>query len=253
MIYVALDDTDMPETRGTGFVARQIAERLADCCEVLGVSRHQLLRDDPRVPCTRQNSAKVVHVTSTRLSLAELADRAAAVIMEDFIEGSDPGLCVVSRCTPELMAYGQRVKREVVTQDDARRAVEGTDAILRGLGGTNGGVIGAAAAAGLAAGGSDGRFVEVGRIRDLSGPVEIAQVLEAGASAVRTVDGQLVTSGRIEYGESLRPELIDHRPVVLVTAEAAGYWQVHRREAGDGHHGGRHGERRGHKTPHHRR
>ena len=51
LVYIGIDDTDNLETRGTGFRARQLIERLQDAGLVSGiaVTRHQLLVDD-RVP-----------------------------------------------------------------------------------------------------------------------------------------------------------------------------------------------------------
>ena len=59
MIFIGLDDTDTLESRGTGHLARQIAAALAADYAVLGVVRHQLLRD-PRVPCTKNNSSAAI-------------------------------------------------------------------------------------------------------------------------------------------------------------------------------------------------
>ena len=61
MIYIALDDTDMLDTRGTGHLAREIAAQLAETYPLIGVTRHQL-SSDPRVPCTHKNSSAVIHL-----------------------------------------------------------------------------------------------------------------------------------------------------------------------------------------------
>ena len=58
-IFIGLDDTDNKESRGTGHLARVIAENLAEQYEVVGVTRHQLLFD-PRVPYTAKNSCAAV-------------------------------------------------------------------------------------------------------------------------------------------------------------------------------------------------
>ena len=229
MIYIGLDDTDMPETRGTGHLARSLAKRLESECRVRGVSRHQLL-DDPRIPKTKNNSANVVHVAATELSLGRLAEIAQQEMEDNFIPGSDPGLCVVSRVSPSLDAFGRKAKTTIVSQVEAHESIGESNAILRGLGGTCGGVIGAAAGTALAASGTDGRFVLYGTIRELAGTVSIADVLSAGVSAVRTSDGETLTEGRIACAEKVRPEIIDGQAVVLVTPGAGGVWQAVRRD-----------------------
>ena len=65
MVYIGIDDTDNPDTRGTGFRARQLVDRLhdRDMARTVGVTRHQLLVDD-RIPYTSHNSSACLAVTS---------------------------------------------------------------------------------------------------------------------------------------------------------------------------------------------
>jgi len=80
MVFIGLDDTDALESRGTGYLARQIAAALATDYPVLGVTRHQLLRD-PRVPCTRNNSSAAIALgTNGRLSPAALLEQVRALM-----------------------------------------------------------------------------------------------------------------------------------------------------------------------------
>ena len=62
-IYIGIDDTDNLDTRGTGFRARQLADRLCEdkLAQIIGVTRHQLLVDD-RVPYTSHNSSACIAV-----------------------------------------------------------------------------------------------------------------------------------------------------------------------------------------------
>jgi tRNA(Ile2) C34 agmatinyltransferase TiaS len=55
---IGIDDTDNLESRGTGFRARQLGERLAHdgIANVEAITRHQLLVD-PRIPYTSHNSS----------------------------------------------------------------------------------------------------------------------------------------------------------------------------------------------------
>ena len=62
---------------------------------------------------------------------------------EWFIEGSDPGLCVTTDVSEAVMEFGRACKTELVTQNDAVRIVDRAGISLEGLGGTNGGIIGA--------------------------------------------------------------------------------------------------------------
>jgi len=215
MIFIGLDDTDTLETRGTGHLARQIAAALAVDYTVLGVVRHQLLRD-PRVPCTKNNSSAAILLNGDRAaSSAELTARLRAMMLDDFKPGSDPGLCVASLVPEAVVEFGRRTQRELVTQDEARALAAAHSIPLLGLGGDEDGVIGALAAVGLAAGGQDGRYVLVGRLRDLAGLQPVSALLEAGIAAVQTPDGRPVTTGLVQT-DKMRPARRNGRPIAVV-------------------------------------
>jgi hypothetical protein len=215
VIYIGLDDTDTLESRGTGHLARQIAAALAVDHPVLGVTRHQLLLD-PRVPYTAKNSsAAIVLQTNGRFDANGLVTRVQALIREHFNPGSDPGLCIASHVPGTITAFGWRVQQNVVTQEEARALASAHGIRLIGLGGTEDGVIGALAAVGLAAGGDDGRYVMVGRSRELSGLQPVAAALAAGIADVRTLDGRPVTEGLI-LTDKLRPARRGAEPIAFV-------------------------------------
>ena len=215
MLFIGLDDTDTLDSRGTGHLARLIAAELAQEYPLLGVTRHQLLID-PRVPCTRNNSSAAILLHANgRFDLRGLAERVRALMLANFEPGSDPGLCVACDVPPEVTRFGQRVKCEMVRQSDACALAEAWDIPLLGLGGDQGGVIGALAAVGLAATGEDGRYVLVGRSRELSGLQPIDALLCAGITAVKTIDGNAVTKGLVET-DKLRPARRGGLPVAVV-------------------------------------
>jgi len=218
MLIVGLDDTDTLETRGTGHLAREIASALAQDYPVLGVTRHQLLRD-PRVPCTKNNSAASVLLEAGGAeALAAVYARVRALMLAALIPGSDPGLCVAEAVPDEVLAYGRRVQRELVDQGSARTLAAACGLPLAGLGGTEDGVIGALAAVGLAASGEDGRYVLVGRVRELSGLQPVSALLAAGIAAVRTLEGAPVVGGLVDT-DRLRPARRGGRPVAVVAPE----------------------------------
>jgi tRNA(Ile2) C34 agmatinyltransferase TiaS len=215
MIFIGLDDTDTLESRGTGHLARQIAAALAADCAVLGVTRHQLLRD-PRVPCTKNNSSAAILLDGDpTVSSAGLTERLRAMMLDDFQPGSDPGLCVAGPVPEAVVDFGRRTQRELVTQDEARALAAAHTIPLLGLGGDENGVIGALAAVGLAASGQDGRYVLVGRLRDLAGLQPVSALLEAGIAAVQTVDGRPVTTGLVQT-DKLRPARRNGCPIAVV-------------------------------------
>lgn len=215
MLFIGLDDTDNLESRGTGHLARQIADHLAFDYPLLGVTRHQLLVD-PRVPCTKNNSCAAIALDlNGDVDPGALMDRVRGLMLQDFQPGSDPGLCVAHAVPAAVIRFGQRVQRELVGQDDARSLAAAHDIPLLGLGGDEDGVIGALAAVGLAATGDDGRYVLVGRSRQLSGMQPVSALLEAGITAVQIPTGQPVTSGLVQT-DKLRPARRGGQPIAVV-------------------------------------
>jgi hypothetical protein len=130
---------------------------------------------------------------------------------------------VVRDVPAAVVEFGRRAQRQLVTQGEARALAAAHAIPLVGLGGDEDGVIGALAAVGLASDGEDGRYVLVGRSRELSGLQPVPVLLDAGVTAVRTLDGQPVTDGLVQT-DKLRPARRGGRPVAVV--EWAGdHWQ----------------------------
>jgi tRNA(Ile2) C34 agmatinyltransferase TiaS len=223
MFFIGLDDTDNLESRGTGHLARGIAAALAAEYPLLGVTRHQLLMD-PRVPCTRNNSCAAITLEANgELDPDALLQQIRQWMLDDFQPGSDPGLCVAHTVPTAITEFGRQVQRHLVTQRDARSLAHTHGIPLEGLGGDQDGVIGALAAVGLAASGEDGRYVLVGRSRELTGLQPIRVLLEAGVAAVQTLDGQPVLDGLVQT-DKLRPARRGGRPIAVVQWDGH-HWQ----------------------------
>ena len=227
--YVGFDDTDTLEAdRGTGKLARWFEHELPEGCSVVGVVRQQLLVCDA-IPYTSHNSSACVIVDMPDLSLLPaLVERAARHLERHALDGSDPGLCVIGEgdaALPNLLAFGRRCTNTVVSQKEALRAVNG--AHLSGHGGTNDGIIGAAAAVGLTASGWYGRFIEFGALREFPEVVRVGDLEEAGILVVSTdrdarvpaPDEMVVTKGW------LRPRLWGGRAVVGLVPNGNGLWE----------------------------
>jgi len=229
MIYIGMDDTDNLDSRGTGYLARQVAAYLGEQYPVFGVSRHQLL-DDPRVPMTAKNSCAAIHIgegdgthadhnTDAMIDsffLTALGELVCRFVSECSAEGSDPGVCVGRVVPEEIARFGHSAQREIVRQSNARALAAKHGLFLRGLGGTEDGVIGALSAVGLASTGTDGRFIIVGRLRELTGRQSVETALDAGIVRVCTRDGSPVTQGLIDMDLKPRPALQNGQPVLYV-------------------------------------
>ncbi len=156
---------------------------------------------------------------------------AREVMLADFVEGSDPGLCwaVSAQIAPPLVAYGQDAQRMVLNQERARTLARNLGIALSGLGGSEDGVIGALAGIGLASAGNDGRYILHGTVRDLAVPCTVANALAAGVDAVYTLDGRRVDEGVIEVpGKAPLPCPVGGRAVLFVEEVDGRYLPVRR-------------------------
>jgi hypothetical protein len=220
-IYISIDDTDtLTGPRGTGKLARMIADTVAAGYPVFGVTRHQLYVH-PDIPYTSHNSNAVIHVEADgEEAMDRLFRIAEEVMMGDFLEGSDPGLAVASdrQVASSLIVYGQDAKCSVITQERARALAKNLGIRLKGLGGTEDGVIGAMAGLGLAFSGNDGRFLQKGDIRDVTTSCTVEELFRHGIDEVCSLDGRQFTTGTVFFrpDKPPRPCPIFGKSVVFV-------------------------------------
>ena len=219
MWLIGIDDTDMPDTRGTGRLARMLAADLTARGYVCsGVTRHQLLVH-PDVPYTSHNSAACVGVEDDKRNMARLFHWLCDYVAEQSPEGADPGLCVAPEedVTEAVRRFGQRAAREVVSLSEAVGLGASAGLLHAGLGGTRDGMIGALAAVGLRATGDDGRFIELKRIREVEERPTVRRLLDAGVDEVTSRNGETPSSDEtVETFGWLRPQLRGGRAVLFV-------------------------------------
>jgi hypothetical protein len=228
-IYIGLDDTDNLDCDyGTGKVGRWLGDELPADCRLWGVVRQQLLVDDA-IPYTSHNSSACLIVESSRNGdlLHELTDRAVKHLERHAVAGSDPGLCVAAEGAPGLdglMGFGLSCTRSVMSQKDALQACQGVH--LSGHGGSNDGIIGAAAAVGLTAAGWYGRFIEFGLLRRLPSELRVDELEEHGIRVMGMDRDAFVPKpgDRVLTQNWVRPRLLGGQPVLPVALQAPGIW-----------------------------
>ncbi len=222
---IGIDDTDNPDTRGTGFRARQLGDRLAESglAATRGITRHQLLVH-PDIPYTSHNSSACLDVELDPAALSELIAFAREYLANESADGSDAGLCVspFGGVSQAIIAFGGSAKREVLTLDQATDLAARDGVHLEGVTGDHMGMIGALSAVGLRRGGGDGRFIWLKGVRELYEPTTTARLLTTtGIESVETIDGRPVPpDARIRVDPWPRPVLLGDRAVLL--AEESG-------------------------------
>nr|HEX4319005.1 hypothetical protein [Kofleriaceae bacterium] len=226
---VAVDDTDFGESIGTGALIRELGASFerAGVGSIEGITRHQLLVH-PDIPYTSHNSSACLALDTER-TLDDVVEHAAKFVVDHLHAGADPAICVLEeRAGGSLSAFGKRCQAQVVTKADAHAAIAAAGAHARELGGTGGGVIGAAAAIGLRATGNDGRFISArgtrshwGRltVADIVGKMMIHHVVDLQQ---RVLPPDMVVHVTID---GVRPDLIDGHAVLAVRPRADGDYE----------------------------
>ena len=193
-----------------------------------GVVRQQLLVDD-RIPYTSHNSSAcaVVEVADHSL-IDQIINQAVDHLQKHSAEGSDPGLCVVREGDPvlnHLISFGRACTAKVMTQQDVLKIANGTH--LSGHGGTNDGIIGAAAAVGLTVSGWSGRFIEFGRLRDFPERTTVREMEHCGIQVVSLDRNAMVPNDDDEINTKgwLRPRLWGSRPILPVLPAGGQEWE----------------------------
>jgi hypothetical protein len=221
-LMICMDDTDNLETKGTGWLVE------AACREMTAmgwgtysmISRHQLFVH-PDIPYTSHNSS-MVFTAQTDVPGEEYARFLSAYLEEHSAPGSDPGLCIVpepgSETRDELISFGLRAKREVLTKAQAYALARKLGVHLSEHGGTGGGIIGALAGIGLRLYGNDGRFrgwYHLGQ----AGSILTAGELKSYESIedIRTADNTPVDdTARIRISDQLKTICMNGRSTLLV-------------------------------------
>ena len=220
-LYIGIDDTDNLDTRGTGFRARQLAERLAEAAlaQAIGVTRHQLLVDD-RVPYTSHNSSACIAVEPA-CDTATLMEFCRNFLLEIAAEGSDVGLCIADeQQAGNAITFGRTAQSSLVSQQDARDLAARHAVMLEGLTGDHQGIIGALSAVGLYADGNDGRYIWSRGLREYAEKTLSLAALRkiSNIDRVSLLEGDSLTDDEaiIDLGPWPRAVRIDNQSVLLV-------------------------------------
>jgi hypothetical protein len=232
IIYACIDDTDMPGTRGTNRLAIAIVHALAGRWRCRSMTKHPHLRP-PDIPYTHgNNSCCMIFEPGPGQTPAALTDILRQEILDDFIEGSDPGLCVATEVPPEVRTWGERSRREVLTMDEAHAIARRHGLHLEGLGGTHQGIIGALAGVGSAAAGQPGQYLMIGA-RELSfgGLLQPEELAALGITRfIDATSDEPLPPATLHVPKKLRPSMRGGAPVVFVQRGEAAPYQLVRRD-----------------------
>jgi hypothetical protein len=193
------------------------------CGFVSDITRHQLFVSR-WIPYTSHNSAACIRLQMSRQAdISKIHALCGAFLRRESAAGSDAGLCIaplasVSRVVRE---FGLSAKKTVLSQAEARTLARVEGLVLEGYTGTQGGVIGALAAVGLRAAGTDGRFLWLRGIREVQpGQYTLAALkFLTGIECFRATHSEIAQIGdedHIDVWWSLRPVMIENKSTLLL-------------------------------------
>lgn len=229
VLYLGFDDTDTKTSpKGTGRTIRDFCAELPETYRLRGVLRHQLPKL-PEIPYTSNNSSACAILETDDPALARpLFDAAAEFLTANAPQGSDPGVCLaaVTDVSAGLVDFALSCNGGRVTQRAAMTAA--SDVYLAGVGGSNDGIIGAAAAVGLTRHGWCGRFIELDDMRALPPTLSVADLESRGIRVVSVDRDALIPlpGDAVTTGGWLRPSLWAGQPVLQVRFESPGRWSA---------------------------
>lgn len=176
------------------------------------------------VPYTSHNSAMCFTAEINKENLAFIISFCQEYLKKKSAPGSDPGLCVadMNRITDkkQLMDFGFRAKKMVLTMDEAYELAQSLDIHLTEHGGTGQGVIGALAGTGLRLSGNDGRFRGWYHLGKSGETISVKELCGHNfIDSVRTVDGRMLGQDEtlLIGGDRIKTIMRDHQQVVLVS------------------------------------
>jgi len=219
-LLIGIDDTDNLDSRGTGFLARQLGTQLTENClaGLLQVSRHQLLVDD-RIPYTSHNSSASLLVNSIETT-DHIISFCRKFLIQSSAQGADSGLCVaeLDKIDHEIIEFGNKAKTTILTENRAYQLAVNHQIFLEGLCGEKTGIIGALAAVGLRAGGNDGRSLWLPALREISGEYFINELIELiKVDVVESISGEaILPHEKVLIGDFCRPINKNNQITLLV-------------------------------------
>jgi hypothetical protein len=230
-ILICIDDTDNLESKGTGAIAsemrRIVKEKGWGSCSF--ITRHQLLLH-PDVPYTSHNSSMCFSADIADMYFDTLKQELADYLGTESADGSDPGICIADLdnilSMEDLIVFGFRAKREILTKDLAYETAAKAGVFLEEKGGSGDGVIGALAGVGLRLNGNDGE-VKGGIANLQQGEYYTVEELlqEELISSVCTQDMiPLKPTEKVRIKWKVKPVLHNGLPVLLAAPAENGGW-----------------------------
>ncbi|MCB2190598.1 MAG: hypothetical protein KQI62_03485 [Deltaproteobacteria bacterium] len=227
-LFIAIDDTDNPNTIGTGRLSRMLAAELhkRGLISQASVTRHQFLVH-PDIPYTSHNSSACLEAEGLA-DADQVFEAAKEFMLANLHEEANPGLCLAPEgaVPASLVDLGRRAQKQVLKVEEGYGLAETPGLRTWRHGPTGQGIIGALSGVGLRSTGDDGRFIELQGIREIGGVLTVDDIIAQTAvtSVVSDTGQELAGNERVDTLDWIRPTLREGSPVMEVESRD-GVWQ----------------------------
>ena len=221
IFYLGIDDTGQPGKSGTEGTALALglhlqAQKLA---RLVHVSAHALI-PPPEIPHSSLNQAYCLTLEGEAQQLREIDMESRVYLMRHSAAGANPGFALAprERVIERIQNWGKACQMFTMERREALDLARGQGITAAGFTGRGIGVIGALAAVGLRASGSDGWVSWLPGLPDLKGVMTFSDILQVSTfDYVKSLHGRTPDfRDRIQLGERVMPLIYNDRTLLLL-------------------------------------
>lgn len=221
IFFLGIDDTGQPGKSGSGETALSLGLHLQACklARLVHVSAHALI-PPAEIPHSTLNHAYCLTLEGEALQLREIDMESRVYLMRHSAAGANPGFALTprERVIERIQNWGKACQMFTMERREALDLARSQGITTTGFTGSGSGVIGALAAVGLRASGSDGWIAWLPGLPDLKGVMTFSEILQISTfDYVKSLRGRTPDfRDRIQLGERVMPLLYNDRTLLLL-------------------------------------
>jgi len=160
-------------------------------------------------------------------NIKKISDIVISAVKELRVPESNTGVVLLNgQVSRKAIELAMRIKKFKIEKSEVLEIAENEGIQLFEIGGNGQGIIGAFAAAVLASTGNDGRYLDIGGIRNLKGIMRASDLLSSkGVDQIKSIDNNIVDPNELILVEKVRPKRENFKAILYVRKRADGVWE----------------------------
>lgn len=221
LFFLGIDDTGQPGKSGSSETALALGLHLQarKLARLVHVSAHALI-PPAEIPHSSLNHAYCLTLEGEAQQLREIDMESRVYLMRHSATGANPGFALAprERVIERIQNWGKACQMFTMERREALDLARSLGIMAAGFTGSGSGVIGALAAMGLRASGSDGWIFWLSGLPDLKGVMTFSEILQISTfDYVKSLRGRTPDfRDRIQLGERVLPLLYNDRTLLLL-------------------------------------